>query len=253
MKIQLLSDLHIEFDEFVLEANDADVVVLAGDIHTRDQGLLWALQHIPNKPVLYILGNHEFYGKAYPKLISSLKKIARGTNIQILEQDTVTIAGINFIGCTLWTDFELFGDPRLAGYECQQIMNDFRKIILSPKYSKLRSLDVASIHRQSLNWIKTELKRHQGTTNVVITHHAPSPASLPDANQADISNAAYVSRLDPVVEKFAPNYWLHGHLHNSSNYKIGSCNVVCNPRGYPGERNPQFVESLIIDIPDRRI
>ena len=156
MIIQVLSDLHIEFDDYELEITNSDVVVLAGDIHVKDKGVSWAIENIKDKPVLYVLGNHEFYGKAYPKLLNSLKDMTTGTNIQILEKDKVTIDGVNFLGCTLWTDFELFGDPRIAGFECQQVMTDFKKIRLSPKYSKLRSIDVASIHSQSLQWLKSE-------------------------------------------------------------------------------------------------
>ncbi len=248
MKIQVLSDLHIEFDDLEFENTNSDVVVLAGDIHVKDKGVSWAIENIKDKPVLYVLGNHEFYGKAYPKLVNSLKEIAKGTNIQILEKDTVTIDGVNFIGCTLWTDFELFGDPRVTGYQCQQVMIDFKKIRLSPKYSKLRSIDVASIHRQSLLWLKSELKSHQGERNLVITHHAPSPASLPDGREKDTSSAAYVSQLESVIHELSPNYWVHGHMHNSSDYEVGNCRVICNPRGYPDERNPKFRQDLIVEL-----
>lgn len=247
MKIQVLSDLHLEFDDFEFVATDADVVVLAGDIHVKDKGVLWAIENIKNKPVIYVLGNHEFYGTAYPKLVNALKESVKGTNVRILENDTVTIEGVNFIGCTLWTDFALLGDPRIAGYQCQQMMSDFKKIRISPSYSKLRSIDVAIIHRQSLQWLKSELEKYQGERNVVITHHGPSPASLP-SDKEDISSSAYVSQLEYVMKEFDPNYWIHGHMHNSSNYQVGSCRVICNPRGYPHERNLDFRKNLTIEI-----
>ena len=110
MKIQLLSDLHIEFQSYEYPDCDSDVVVLAGDIHTKGQGVKWAIENILDKPVIYVLGNHEYYGKTYPKLVAEVKELARGTNVHILERDVVTINGVNFLGCTLWTDFELFGD-----------------------------------------------------------------------------------------------------------------------------------------------
>jgi Icc-related predicted phosphoesterase len=203
------------------------------------------LRNIKDKPVLYVLGNHEFYGKAYPKLIESLKEAAKGTNVTILEKDTVRIGDVNFLGCTLWTDFELFGNPRIAGHQCTQIMTDFKKIRLSPKYSKLRSIDVSTIHRRSLQWLKSELEKHRGEKNVVITHHGPSILSLPYEYKEDISSAAYVSNLERVIEEFEPDYWVHGHLHNSSSYQVGSCRVVCNPRGYPRERNEEFTQNFV--------
>jgi len=248
MKLQVLSDLHIEFEDFELGESDADVLILAGDIHVRDKGVLWAMENVKDKPVLYVLGNHEFYGKAYPKLVTSLKELTKDSNVQILEKDTVTIDGVNFMGCTLWTDFELFGDPKLTGYLCQQIMTDFRKIRISPSFSKLCSLDVANIHRQSMTWLKQELQKHAGKTNVVISHHGPSPMSLPVNNVKEVVSAAYVSRLESVINDYQPAIWMHGHLHNSSDYHIGSCQVICNPRGYPGERNPAFREALVVEV-----
>ena len=248
MKIQILIDLHIEFEFYDIKHNNSDVVVLAGDIHVRDKGLRWALDNIKDKPVIYVLGNHEYYGKAYPKLVMSLKEMTKDTNVTILDRGVVTIDGVNFLGCTLWTDFELFVDPRLTGYQCQQIMTDYKKIRLSPKFSKLRTIDVASIHHQSIGWIKQQLEEKRGMTNIVITHHGPSIQSLPDKCAVDTSDAAYVSRLDSMVKSYKPSLWIHGHLHNSSDYFIEDCRVICNPLGYPGERNPDFIDELIIEV-----
>jgi len=86
MKIQILSDLHLEFEEYHYLDCDCDVVVLAGDIHTKGLGVKWALEHIKDKPVIYVLGNHEFYGKTYPKHIYQLKELAENTNIHILKK-----------------------------------------------------------------------------------------------------------------------------------------------------------------------
>ena len=250
MKIQVLSDLHIEFEPFNVNTDNADVVVLAGDIHVDNRGVLWAFENIKDKPVLYVLGNHEFYGKAYPKLVDSLKEQTQDSNVHILENDTFSYNGVNFMGCTLWTDFNLYGDARLAGFECQQVMSDYRKIRVSPQFSRLRSLDVSHIHTHSLNWLTKELETHKGETNVIITHHGPSVKSLPDnkRNRENMINAAYVSHLDSILTDHNPSMWLHGHLHNSSDYTIGDCRVVCNPRGYPDERNPEFVKKLILEL-----
>jgi Icc-related predicted phosphoesterase len=247
MKIQVLSDLHLEFDEFNFEDAGADIVILAGDIHIKDKGVAWAINNIRNTPVLYVLGNHEFYGKAYPKHIYHLKNQAKGTNIHILEKDSYSINGVNFLGCTLWTDFELFGDPRIAGHECQQIMNDFKKIRVSPNYSKLRSLDVTAMHRQSLKWLTDKLETNQDNENIIITHHGPSTLSLSKGYEREFSSAAYASNLNHIIEKYSPSFWFHGHLHHSSNYRIGSCQIICNPRGYPDERNPYFKPKLTVN------
>jgi len=248
MKILILSDLHIEFEDYQIDISEVDVVVLAGDIHVKEHGYHWAEKNIKNIPVIYVLGNHEFYGKAYPKLVGKLKEEAKGSNIHILEKDAINIDGIEFLGCTLWTDFELFGDPRIAGYECQQVMTDFKKIRLSPKFSKLRSIDVASIHRQSISWLSNELEKADCKNCVVVTHHAPSKQSVPEHYKENIISSAYASNLENIIEKYKPNYWVHGHLHNSSNYSIGETQIICNPRGYSDERNDSFDHKFIIEV-----
>ncbi len=90
--------------------------------------------------------------------------------------------------------------------------------------------------------------KYPNTYDVVISHHGPSPMSLPVNNPKEMVSAAYVSRLESVINDYQPAIWVHGHLHNSSDYHIGSCQVICNPRGYPGERNPEFREALIVEV-----
>ena len=248
MKILVLSDLHIEFEEYQIDCTDADVVVLAGDVYIKDKGLKWAKENIKDIPVIYVLGNHEFYGAAYPKLVDKLKEESKESNIHVLEQDYVNIEGINFLGCTLWTDFDLFGNSRNDGYQCQQEMTDYKKIRLSLKFSKVRSIDIFSIHRNSLKWLTSKLSELEGQNNIVVTHHAPSLRSVPDDHKGNVISAAYASNLENVIEKHNPRLWIHGHLHNSSNYHINKTQVVCNPRGYSDERNSEFKDNLLIEI-----
>ena len=85
MKLHILSDLHCEFEDYQYIETDSDIVILAGDTNLKDKGVVWALDSIKNKPVVYILGNHEYYGSAYPKLLKSLKEKCKGTNIELLE------------------------------------------------------------------------------------------------------------------------------------------------------------------------
>ncbi|BCD96340.1 metallophosphoesterase [Marinagarivorans cellulosilyticus] len=248
MKIQLLSDLHIEFERYDYKSTDCDVVVLAGDIHTKYHGINWALDSIPDKPVLYVLGNHEYYKKAYPKLIDSIRELCKGTNVRLLENDHVNIEGVNFLGCTLWTDFELYGDAKSSGIKCQEIMNDFKKIRVVPGYRKLRSLDVATIHHQSRKWLSDKLEALRGQRNVVITHHSPSARSIPADFLGDDATPAYASNLESLIRECKPELWLHGHLHRSLNYEIDKCRVICNPKGYAGYTNLDFNEKLIVYI-----
>lgn len=248
MRIRLLSDLHLEFESFRYEHQGEDVVVLAGDIDVKGKALAWAKESLAQVPVLYVLGNHDFYGKAYPRLLDTLKAEAAGSNVSVLENDVVTIEGTNFFGCTLWTDFALHGDPRIYGAHCQSVMTDFKRIRFSNNFSKLRSVDVAGIHRTSRAWLDQALAARAGERNVVITHHAPSARSLPEAFFEDDASAAYASALDEMVERHAPALWLHGHEHASADYRIGACRVVTNARGYPDEPNAAFDPNLVVEI-----
>jgi len=158
MKLHILSDLHLEFGPFTPPETDADIVLLAGDIHLGKRGLDWAATTFADKPVLYVLGNHEYYGKALPKLTHSLVELAANTNVEILERSSLQIDGVRFLGCSLWTDLRLQGDPWVASYAVEQAMNDYRKIRVNPRYRRLRASDTVAIH---LNTIKVAQGIHR--------------------------------------------------------------------------------------------
>lgn len=249
MKLLVYSDLHIEFSPFDPPIIDVDVVILAGDIHVKKGGLDWAKEKFEKTPVLYVMGNHEYYGEALPKHLVKLKEQATGTNIHILENEAITIGDVTFLCCTLWTDFNLFGDPRIAGFEATQTMTDYQKIRVSPTFRKLRSVDTAGIHQNSINWLKQELEKYRKQKLVIVTHHAPSMFSVPEQFKEDILNAAYASHLDEVVAKSGAKLWIHGHTHTQFDYKIGDTRVICNPRGYcPYEPNEEFIPDLVLEV-----
>ena len=239
--------MHIEFEPFDPPYINPDVVVLAGDIHLGVKGLEWARKNFPDKPVIYVPGNHEYYREAMPRFTGKLREAARGSNVHLLENDRVVIRDVVFLGCTLWTDFKLFGNPRIAGYEATQKMTDYRRIRVSPQYRKLRPTDTAGIHSRSLRWLKGELAS-KSEKAVVITHYAPSQRSIPERHKDDILNAAYASHLDDVVEGSKACLWIHGHIHTRLDYRIGETRVVCNPRGYPDESS-DFDPDFAVEVP----
>ncbi|KAI9133244.1 metallophosphoesterase [Acaryochloris sp. CCMEE 5410] len=250
MKAHILSDLHIEFEDFAPLPTDADVVILAGDIHVGKKSIEWIKTRFPDQPVIYVLGNHEYYGRAFPKHIHDLKQLVADTNIHLLENDRLVINEVTFLGCTLWTNFKLFGEPQIAGYEATQTMTDYRKIRVSPDYRKLRSVDTAIIHQKSLSWLSEEVKQLKAMQRkvVIVTHHAPSKRSIPHLYQEDMLSAAYASHLDPFVANSHAALWVHGHVHSEYDYAIGSTRVICNPRGYPDEPNERFIPDLVIEV-----
>jgi Icc-related predicted phosphoesterase len=242
-KIHILSDLHLEFAPFKPPETEANIVVLAGDIHLGQKGKQWAKQSFPDKTIIYVLGNHEYYGNAIPKLTNKIREA--GTHLHILENERLEIEGLTFLGCTLWTDFKLFGDPRIAGYHAQTMMNDYHKIRVSPEFRKLRAIDTALFHSRSLKWLQNELLNVNPQKTIVITHHAPSLYSIPVKYRSDLLSAAFASALDDFVINSGVSLWIHGHIHDNFDYKLGNTRVVCNPRGYPDEKvlsfNPEFI------------
>lgn len=248
MRIFPLSDLHIEFENPNIQIPDVDVIILAGDIGVGNKGLKWIKEHIKEIPVIYVLGNHEYYGNKYPSLIRNLKEETKNTNISLLENETMKIDNLSFYGATLWTNYEIYGQSRIAGYECEQVMTDFKKIRIEPKYSKIRHTDLIHIHKKTIKWLTESLAKNINKINIVITHHAPSVKSTPEIYKNKLVTAAYASNLENVIETYKPHLWIHGHIHTSSDYNVSNCRVICNPYGYPDERNKEFKEDLIIEI-----
>ena len=252
MKIQVLSDLHLEFEEFEYQETDSDVVVLAGDIMERARGLDWALSEIRNKPVIFIFGNHDYYHGSYSKSLSKAKSKTKGTNVHVLENSSIRIDEVNFLACTLWTDFKLFGNARLAAHRCQEVMNDYRYIRKSTNYSRLTPADTAAIHTKSRSFLSQTLKRLKGQTNVVITHHAPTINSVLPEYKNDLTTSAYASNLESLIVDHDIDLWIHGHNHNSSDYVISNTRIVANPKGYRGENRCDFDSQKVFEVLSRR-
>lgn len=248
MKIQYFSDVHNEMNTtFRYQKTDADIVVMAGDIDIGNGGLKWALENIKDKPVLYVLGNHEFYTHSYPDLVAKLKLESAGTNVSILEKDTITINGINFHGCTLWTDYAFNNEVLRDQAICQAMMSDYQWIIDAVSGKKLIAEQTVQMHRDSLQWLEQSLMQHMGECNVLITHHAPNPLSLPEHRRRGSIAAAYVTDLTTFITKHCPSLWIHGHCHKVSRYVIENCTVACNPGGsgdYVDGFNPQACVEL---------
>ncbi|MBU1700261.1 MAG: metallophosphoesterase, partial [Candidatus Eisenbacteria bacterium] len=157
MRIHILSDLHLEFGPFDLPAVQADVTVLAGDTDTGFRGIEWILRTIPDHPVIYILGNHEYYRQTVPKFIDKFHARVEGTHIHLLEQGKATVDDTVFLGCTLWSDMHLYDDPAIAEISARERMNDYQLIRKEPKYKKLTPPDTILWHRRNIKWMKKEL------------------------------------------------------------------------------------------------
>jgi predicted phosphohydrolase len=248
MRIRVLSDLHLEFGDWAPPFAAADVVVLAGDIHKSNRAVEWIKRHFADVPVIYIAGNHEFYGSNTAGVISKIRESVAGSLIRFLENEETEIKGTVFLGCTLWTDFNLFGSPEDSAPAVVKAMNDYRKIRVVPGYRRLSGRDTAGFHRNSRRWLEGALLRNAGRNVVVVSHHAPSAKSLPPESAQEIVSAAYASCLDELVETSRAQLWIHGHTHRSVEYQLGSTRVLSNQKGYPDQKNTGFVSNLVAEI-----
>ena len=270
MRLHLFSDLHLEFGpiDFPPEVRSgalADLVLLAGDIHTQRRGPRWAAQTFA-QPVALILGNHEAYGDSLTACIAAHRKSAedasasRPNPVRAMERETWSLTGadgtpVRIIAATLWTDFAFFGAARRADVmqDAQFRMNDFRMISIADGADDRRLLaptDLLRLHGDSRLYIGRELAQPFAGVTVVMTHHAPSPRSIAREYRNDPVSAAYASDLDALIEQAQPDLWVHGHTHHSFDYRIGRTRVVCNPRGYYGtDLNPEFDPELVIELP----
>ena len=248
MRIHVLSDLHLEFGAFTPEPVEADVIVFAGDIDLGIRGLEWAAKTFPNLPVIYIAGNHEFYGHSSPKIDMAMRETARVLGIHFLANDTVTLEGVRFLGATLWTDFEITGHRDSATEIAKSQMRDYRKIRIDPQYRKLRPADTLGWHRISRRWLEGQLQEPFDGQTVIVTHHAPSGTSLDPRFPSDGVNAAYASDLDAMIESSGAKFWIHGHTHFNVDYEIGQTRVITNQRGYADTPNETFDPSLVLEV-----
>ncbi len=249
MRLRILSDLHLEFDDWVPPAADADVVIIAGDLHKQTRGVAWLIRHFGDTPVIYVAGNHEFYGAKLPDELGKLKA-ATGSQpgLHFLENESVQIGDVTFLGCTLWTDFNLHGDPALAGRTAATSMNDYRQIRVTPEYRRLRGHDTARFHARSRSWLEQEFARLLTTKVVVVSHHAPSPLSLDPAFAGDPLSPAYASRLDDLTAASGAALWVHGHTHRSVDYQIGATRVLANQKGYPFQHDTGFQPGCVVSV-----
>ncbi|HEV7586778.1 MAG TPA: metallophosphoesterase [Longimicrobium sp.] len=247
MKLQVVSDLHAGFGAFDPAETDADVLVLAGDVDVGVRGIELAKKWARGRPVLYVAGNHEFYGEAILRHLRTLEEAAEGSPVRFLENREVVLGGVRFLGCTLWTDFELFGERAASAAAAQGVMNDFRRIRVEPGYRRLSPNDVMAMHHRSLRWLGERLDTPFAGPTVIVTHAAPSLRSVNPVHRRDPVTAAFASDLEWMMDGRAV-LWIHGHTHFCCDYELGGTRVVSNQRGYPGENTGAFDPAFTVEI-----
>lgn len=241
MRIHYFSDIHLEFGPLVLPEVEADVVVAAGDIGIGLQGLHWLARL--ERPVVYVAGNHEFYRHEHGELLARLEREACGCGVRFLENRSCVIAGVRFLGCTLWTDLGA-GDEDVSRLESS--INDFRRIRYGAGHYRLE--DYLELHRRSRNWLEQALQTPFSGPTVVVTHHAPTFWSW-DNRPSVLNRFAYCNDLRELMYEYEITAWFHGHTHVVRDYRCADTRILCNPRGYHGRRPVEdFRPDRVVDL-----
>lgn len=256
MRAWIFSDLHLETDpEFAFaDVPRADVCICAGDV--MDGGVSATIQWLgkvvaPKMPVVLVAGNHEYYRSSIREGLAMARELAQcAEGVFLLEGDAAIIGGYRFIGTTLWTDFSLHGDARLAMAIARDELNDFKRIKLSKTpYKRFGPQDSRSLHRQATEEIDNIHLSLVDLPTVIVSHHAPSLLSVPEVLRDDSLTPAFASHLESRILAYQPILWVHGHIHHPCDYIVGKTRVICNPLGYPGEPCRQtFNPRMVIDL-----
>lgn len=267
MRLLILSDLHVDRARFEPKKNvHYDAAVLAGDILEGGKVVQWVTNTFPaEKPIVLVLGNHEFYGRNMHNERLRLKAQAASTNVRILDRDQLILPDpkggqLRVLGASLWTDFELpfsEGDDPLesnvivTAQHAQKMMRDYTEI-QSGNERPLQACETLEQHHIDRAWLKQKLCESFDGKTIVVTHHAPCVRSIPDRFLHPRLSAAYASDL-PSTEFFGvASLWIHGHVHSSHDYEHFGTRVICNPRGGltkdGSHENLYFNPALVVEV-----
>jgi len=280
MKIALCSDLHLEFQDINIQnTENADVLILSGDIlvaedlhnHPEEKVKIAVMVDSLSRSqatalrfrdfikrcsfqfphVVVIAGNHEFYHGKWKASIQYLRdEYNKFPNVYFLEQEMKAIDDVTFIGATLWTDCNK-GDP-LTLHSLGDMMNDYR-IIRNDEhgFTKLRPAHTMHRHQQTISYLKAVLPDLKDKKVVFAGHHAPTFNSVHERYRNDkLMNGGYASDLSEfILDHPQIVLWTHGHMHDPSDYMVGTTRVVCNPRGYAGhDQQADIFQTKFLDI-----
>lgn len=262
MKIQVMSDLHLDADRRYRIADEADAVVIAGDIcnNLPEKGFIEAVIREcgeSNQQLIYVTGNHEYYRSDLDTVEDFLVGLsAEHDHFHALgkTQDAAVIDGYHFIGDTLWSGF--YGasgrnkdDVKSAVAE---YINDF--ILIHDTDDEVGDFTTDTcerLHHEAVERLNRLMKDRDNSKTVVVTHFAPSFKSIHPKYQQDpisiVLNDYFANALDDRILEWKPSLWIHGHTHTPFDYNIGETRVLCNPKGY-GNENPSFDDQLIIEL-----
>jgi len=243
MRIQYVSDLHLGHwwmyrNTFPKIEAIAPILVIAGDQWASGREFTHSTQWVKTiaaefDNVIMVLGNHDYYGteidatdKAYQEWAAEYK------NVHVLQNSSVTIDDVKFIGSTLWTDFVwVNGDARVTRLDDFYKLSDASQILHGDAH--IEPAEILRRHKLAVDYIRS----NADSTSVVVTHHGPSykglsPKYAPKYDGELTINHLFFSDLEQLIEETEPKAWIYGHSHDSAHFYVGSTRVAANPCGY---------------------
>lgn len=257
MRVAYASDIHSEFmrrPRVALFDKHADVIVLAGDIGVGAQAIGYAeavADAYPRSVLVWVPGNHEFYGSDLDEQLNQFRRFAEGRNrIHFLENDAARVDGLRFLGCTLWTDFSVMGekaasDCKLWGWRRLADGSNIRR-----RGRPLSCEDIVERFQTSHRWLEAELRSSDPATTVVVTHFPPCREARHREIPEDYLTAYFQSNAMDLIDRFQPRFWIYGHNHWSDRLRFGETLLVSNQLGYRNERDSleHFTEGAFFDV-----
>jgi UDP-2,3-diacylglucosamine pyrophosphatase LpxH len=273
MKIQIVNDVHLEFQEnyppFLLRGGDR--LFIAGDLLVADFCRKERTDKLARKPlkafqkfiheecakynqVYYIMGNHEHYYGIFDYTAETLREFLVGTNVTLLDKEWVKLAeGWSLFGGTLWTNYN--NRDWFAMHAARDMMNDhtiIKKITPEDRVGRFLPADAADEFDATMKAFIDGIYDMERIDDkkIVMTHHAPCGQSVHPRFRGEEMNHAYFSELSgEMLDNETIKYWIHGHTHDTFDYRVGECRVLCNPRGYVGvELNKDFNPEFEVEI-----
>ncbi len=250
MLIRLLSDLHQEFRPYEMQplAEDREsILVLAGDINVGTDACDFIIEQSTEfSHVIYLLGNHEFYNNDLDQVADDVREELFGIeNVSFLDNQSVVVGDVRFIGSTLWTDMD--NESPTSMWRIEQSLNDYHLI---RRYGRrITAPTTINLFKQNMEYLETELSRpHDGPT-VVVTHHLPSYKSVHPVFMNSGINGAFASNCESLMYDHDIAYWFYGHTHQTMAYSVNGCKVRMNPFGYGGvEENLHFDPTFRVEL-----
>ena len=241
LKIQFVSDLHLEFNEnrVWLETHPlevtGDILLIAGDTayldvpeserDTYSQYAFWDWASEHYKQVIVCLGNHDFYG--YYDLATIPDEYCKEIrhNVHAYYNKVISIGDVDIIVSTLWAFIEPFN-----AYQTEKGVSDFYRILYNGH--RLTADDFNEEHERCFDFIRKAVKESKAQTKIVLTHHVPTQLCTAEEFRGSSINGAFTVELGGYIADSGIDYWIYGHSHRNIDAKIGKTHILSNQLGY---------------------